>query len=369
MNIWLMENKRRIFSLVLWTLIISVVGIVGQAFYPALVGSKAIQGLETFMNTPLMNNMMGAFGADIVSLSSYLGFYVTYNSIYTALLGCIFAVLLSSSILAGEEQGKTADFLLTRPISRGHIYASKALVVLTQIIILSIGVYAAGIIALESFKEHAPDKIFLTKQRAEHLTEQFYKQPEEFRNFFQLTPEKAIQLTGTDSFEKQQLNQNPKAYVTLFKQHPRPFIELFLKKDSLNVEQLIKDFSLNKSVTSGLIGKYSLRKYTIIAIYNFLLMISMATIIYMLAAIFKRGKSVMPTSIAIVFGAYFLDAISKITPKSNWFGYISPFKFVNTDVLNPNYGLEVWRVGYFITVSLLCLCAGYLRYRKKDIIL
>ncbi len=74
-------------------------------------------------------------------------------------------------------------------------------------------------------------------------------------------------------------------------------------------------------------------------------------------------------SIGIVVGGYFLDSISRVTPAADKFGYISPFKFVDSGVMRPDYGLDWWRVLYFVAVSLLLFGLTFWIYRKKDILI
>jgi hypothetical protein len=47
-----------------------------------------------------------------------MGFYAANNIVYMMLLGSIYAIVLSSNILLKEEYDKTAEFLMSRPITR-----------------------------------------------------------------------------------------------------------------------------------------------------------------------------------------------------------------------------------------------------------
>jgi ABC-type transport system involved in multi-copper enzyme maturation permease subunit len=50
-------------------------------------------------------------------------------------------------------------------------------------------------------------------------------------------------------------------------------------------------------------------------------------------------------------------------------GYLSPFKFVDSTVMRPDYGLDWWRVLYFVVLSLLLFGLTLWKYRKKDILI
>ena len=74
--------------------------------------------------------------------TNVLGIHVTYFVYYIPLmLGC-YSAILGAKILSKEEQHKTAEFLLTRPISRGEVVTSKLL----SLIILIIGFNVLGLI-------------------------------------------------------------------------------------------------------------------------------------------------------------------------------------------------------------------------------
>jgi ABC-2 type transport system permease protein len=62
-------------------------------------------------------------------LLSVLGFYAINNIIYMMVLGSIFAIVLSSNILLKEEYNKTAEYLLTRPLTRSEVFLSKLAVI------------------------------------------------------------------------------------------------------------------------------------------------------------------------------------------------------------------------------------------------
>jgi ABC-2 type transport system permease protein len=85
------------------------------------------------------------FGED--QWNTMLGFYTTYFVYYVPLLGGIYAYHLGGKLLAIEEQNKTAEFLLSRPISRNSIVASKLLVYSFYIIGFNILVYLMGLIS------------------------------------------------------------------------------------------------------------------------------------------------------------------------------------------------------------------------------
>jgi hypothetical protein len=88
----------------------------------------------------------------------------------------------------------------------------------------------------------------------------------------------------------------------------------------------------------------------------------------MVAALMKRARPVTAFCVGLVLVFYFLFTISRIPGVNGGFGYISPFKWVNVDVLNPSYGLEFWRIALFLGLTALLVFLSGAIYRKKDIL-
>jgi ABC-2 type transport system permease protein len=83
---------------------------------------------------------------------SVLGFYAVNNLIYMMVLGSIFAIVLSSNILLKEEYNKTAEYLLTRPLTRSEVFFSKLAVLFLYIFLLNLVTALAGFICIELVK-------------------------------------------------------------------------------------------------------------------------------------------------------------------------------------------------------------------------
>ena len=61
----------------------------------------------------------------------YLGMYNTYYGIYIVVLLAIYTSSTGATIISKEEKNKTAEFLLTKPISRKSIFGTKLLTLFT----------------------------------------------------------------------------------------------------------------------------------------------------------------------------------------------------------------------------------------------
>jgi len=83
---------------------------------------------------------------------SVLGFYTVNNIIYMMVLGSIFAIVLASNILLKEEYNKTAEYILTRPITRREFFLSKLTVFFFHLLLLNLFTAFTGFICMEIVK-------------------------------------------------------------------------------------------------------------------------------------------------------------------------------------------------------------------------
>lgn len=79
--------------------------------------------------------------------NTMLGFYTTYFVYYIPIIGGIFAFYLGNRLLAAEEQNKTGEFLLSRPLSRNTVVMTKLLVLTIYLILFLVLVYLTGLVS------------------------------------------------------------------------------------------------------------------------------------------------------------------------------------------------------------------------------
>jgi ABC-2 type transport system permease protein len=134
MNMFLHELKAYRKSTIIWTCSLIALIIFFLAMFPAF--SKEAEAFKKVMEG-FPEPVRKAFGLTVDSLSSVLGFYA-YTFLYITLCGAIQAMNLGTSIISKEVREKTADFLLTKPVTRTQIMTSKLLAALTSLIITNI---------------------------------------------------------------------------------------------------------------------------------------------------------------------------------------------------------------------------------------
>jgi ABC-2 type transport system permease protein len=268
-NIYLKELKRFRTSVIAWCISIGALILTGMAFYPVLMEENMLKQISAFLENPFMKNIMSTFGLTLDVMTNILGYYVTRNSVFIILLGSFFSILLAGKILAQEEHEKTAEFLLTKPVTRLEIAGTKFAAFFTCLVFLNVNILVIGFISLEIFKGN---------------------------------------------------------------------------------------------------NEYRMTSFLIHSFYAFLLMLTLGTIGFFLSLLIKRGRPVTNVSIGIIVGMYFVDVLSKATKSADKIGYLSPFKYVDSRVLLPDYGLIWWRVAYFLGISFVLIILSFTIYKKKDIL-
>lgn len=114
-------------------------------------------------------------------------------------------------------------------------------------------------------------------------------------------------------------------------------------------------------------GTYRVNAFFILSLYTFLLNLLFGSIGLFLSVLGKRAKSITTFSVALVLIFYFIYTLSKITESVSKIGYLSPFKYVNLEVVSTGYHLEGWRLAYFLGITLVLIFLSLYLYKRKDI--
>lgn len=264
-NLFLKELRKNAFSLIIWMIVITVLISVTMAVYRTfLVNQSKILGMMSILPKGALQ-FKGISNID--DMFSVLGYYSANNVIYMMLLGSIFAIVLSSNILLKEEYNKTAEYLLTRPLTRSEIFFSKLAVLSLNIFLLNLVTALAGFISME----------------------------------------------------------------------------LVMK------------------------APFSIKSFLILSLYTLLLNFLFGAIGLFISTLIKRAKPITTFCIGFVLIMYFVYTLSKITQSISLLGYLSPFKFVMIDAINPAYKLDFLSMVYFIGISLLLTGLSFRLYNRKDI--
>ncbi|MDZ7633572.1 MAG: ABC transporter permease subunit [Bacteroidales bacterium] len=114
---------------------------------------------------------------------------------------------------------------------------------------------------------------------------------------------------------------------------------------------------------------FSTNSFLVMSIYTLMLNLFFASLGLFMSTLVKRARPITTLSIGLVLILYFIFTISNITESLSMLGYVSPYKFVNLDTLDPNYRIGFVSVLYFTLLSILMIIISLRLYKRKDIYL
>ncbi|MFQ5604592.1 MAG: ABC transporter permease subunit [bacterium] len=223
----------------------------------------------TDLYSAIPETMRIAFNLDLNKWSNILGFYVTYFIYYVPIVVGCYAIIVAMKSISKEEQNRTAEFLLSRPLSRDQIVASKLLSLLVHLLGINVIVYLVALISCNLFAK----------------------------------------------------------------------------------------------------GNFDIAALTILHTYGFLVCILFGVLGFFITVIMKRAKAVIGIGIGIVLGAYLFDMMFRISDRWPALLYFTPFKYMNLEVLAPDYGFDLWRLMVLFGISGGLIFLSFLFYRKKNILI
>lgn len=157
MTIYIKELKQSFRSLCIWTASIAFMMLVCILLFPEMK-SEMDSVSDLFAN---MGGFTAAFGMDKLSFGEIMGFYGIECGNVLSIGGGFFAALAGISVLANEEKERTAEFLLTHPVSRFSVVSQKLLSVLTQVVVLNVVVVGVSLISAAAIGEEFEMKGFI----------------------------------------------------------------------------------------------------------------------------------------------------------------------------------------------------------------
>jgi ABC-2 type transport system permease protein len=149
MNIFKFELKKGWFSTLFWS-----IGIVGAmllyiAFFPTMAADPEMMDI-IMRNFP--EEFLSFFGLNgDLPFGTILGYYALTMQFISAAIA-IHATYLGLSILSIEERELTADFLLTRPVTRTTIFTTKSFAALSHIIIVWAVIFINTLVSTTLFR-------------------------------------------------------------------------------------------------------------------------------------------------------------------------------------------------------------------------
>jgi ABC-2 type transport system permease protein len=154
------EFISRLRSVVIWSIASAAMLILFFSIFPSFADqAEYINGL--FSRFP--PELMAAFGLDKLNMATVLGFS-GFLLIFIQLFLAIQAGNYGFGLVSIEENEMTADFLLSKPVSRSQVFLSKALAAESSMLITVLAVWASAFAAIGLYsggRGYDPNTLFL----------------------------------------------------------------------------------------------------------------------------------------------------------------------------------------------------------------
>ena len=148
------ELRQGRISFLIWTASVGFLLAVCVFLFPEMKGQMEDVG-DVFSS---MGSFSDAFGMDRLNFGTLLGFYAIECGNVLGLGGAFFAALCGAGILSKEEKDRTAEFLLTHPVSRARIVTEKLVSAYAQIIAMNLIIYGISLGSIAAIREPVPWK-------------------------------------------------------------------------------------------------------------------------------------------------------------------------------------------------------------------
>ena len=141
-------------SFLIWTASIGFLLAICIFLFPEMKGQ--MEGVNDMFSS--MGSFTEAFGMDRLNFGTLIGFYAVECGNILGLGGAFYASVCAVGILSKEEKDKTAEFLLTHPVSRKRVMTEKLIAVLIQITAMNIIFFVLAIGSIAVVGETIPWK-------------------------------------------------------------------------------------------------------------------------------------------------------------------------------------------------------------------
>ena len=148
-NIYLHEFRIRLKSVLVWSLATTGLILFFFSLFTVFIDQAELMK-ELLKRYP--PQLLEAFGMTKMDVSSVLGFY-SLVFLFVQLCLAIQASNYGFGLVSIEESELTADFLLSKPVSRYQILTSKLLAAISSLTVTNLVVWAASLIAITLFRE------------------------------------------------------------------------------------------------------------------------------------------------------------------------------------------------------------------------
>jgi len=155
MNIYLHELKSNRGNIISWSVALFLVMFMFMSLFSSFALDAAAMGNINDAMAQFPPELRAAFGMDNIDLASVMG-YFSLSVLFAQVMVAVQAANYGFGLVSIEERELTADFLLTKPVSRPKILTSKLLAALTSLAITNAVVWASAYGLIGAFSQGEP---------------------------------------------------------------------------------------------------------------------------------------------------------------------------------------------------------------------
>ena len=149
LNLLIKELKSNLKGTVITSFVVVLYTAFSVSIY-SVMKANIVKVTEFYSTIP--ESFRVAFNFQLNQWDNVLGFYVTYFVYYVPIIAGCYSIILGTKLLSKEEQNKTAEFLLSRPVSRDQIISSKLIAFFIHILVINLlafltGLFGCGIVS------------------------------------------------------------------------------------------------------------------------------------------------------------------------------------------------------------------------------
>lgn len=152
MTVFRHELRQGRTALTIWTVAIGAMAAMCVALYPQMRGEMETMS-AMFAD---MGAFTQAFGMDKLGIGTMLGFYAVECGSIIGLGGALYAAMEGAGALAKEEQGGTAEFLFSHPVSRARVLTEKLAALLARVLVMNVLLFLCCAATMLAIGESVP---------------------------------------------------------------------------------------------------------------------------------------------------------------------------------------------------------------------
>ena len=147
-NIYRHEVRARLRSTLTWSLSVAAIVVLFFSIFPTFADQAALIN-DLWSRFP--PELRAAFDLDALDMATVLGFY-GFVFLFVQLCLAIQAGNYGFGLVSIEESELTADFLLSKPVSRAQILTGKLLAAVTSLLVTALILWVSTLVAIALFR-------------------------------------------------------------------------------------------------------------------------------------------------------------------------------------------------------------------------